>query len=280
MPRMPAGVTRLSQLQIDAIKDWGAYRIENLGAPNSDDDAPRARAADILSGRFGMARMPDGTLGYVLTFQGAGVDPVAAAASPVDIFNKFRECISWTSLDGYTVGGDAGYIIVPWGATVKMNTTNVINSDAWIKSTDYWYNLVDAGKVVTFDLVLNDIGADTNTWLRFATSTTDPPTETANHLGWKIIGSRVWASNGDGVNQTITDTGVDVPVAQSQRTRLKIIFNPGTSIKFYINDVLAATHTTNLPGLGIVQLHFHVRTTVAAPREAWMGRVLIEKEHA
>ena len=33
------------------------------------------------SGRFGMARMPDGASGYVLTAQGAGSDPVYAAAS-------------------------------------------------------------------------------------------------------------------------------------------------------------------------------------------------------
>jgi len=37
--------------------------------------------ANITTGRFGMARMPDGASGLVLTAQGAGVDPVYAAAA-------------------------------------------------------------------------------------------------------------------------------------------------------------------------------------------------------
>jgi len=71
-------INRLSQLTIDTHKDWGGYRIENVGAPLVDTDVPRARAGDILSGRFSMARMPDGAAGEVLTAQGPGVDPAYA----------------------------------------------------------------------------------------------------------------------------------------------------------------------------------------------------------
>lgn len=39
-------------------------------------------ASWVTSGRFGMARMPDGTSGQVLTAQGAGADPAYAAAPP------------------------------------------------------------------------------------------------------------------------------------------------------------------------------------------------------
>jgi len=43
-------------------------------------------ASQIGSGRFGMSRMPDGTLGEVLTAQGAGADPTYAAVSaPVTV---------------------------------------------------------------------------------------------------------------------------------------------------------------------------------------------------
>lgn len=41
---------------------------------------PAIDAAKITSGRFGVARMPAGTSGQVLTAQGAGVDPAYAAA--------------------------------------------------------------------------------------------------------------------------------------------------------------------------------------------------------
>jgi len=42
-------------------------------------DAVSLDASQIGTGRFGMARMPDGTSGHVLTAQGAGANPVYAA---------------------------------------------------------------------------------------------------------------------------------------------------------------------------------------------------------
>jgi hypothetical protein len=47
------------------------------------NDIPSLDAAKITSGRFGMARMPDGTSGYYLKAQGSGVDPVYAAVPAV-----------------------------------------------------------------------------------------------------------------------------------------------------------------------------------------------------
>lgn len=84
MPILNAFIKKLSQLTIDAIKDWAGQRIDNVGAPNTDDDVPRARAADILSGRFIAARLLDGPLGQVITGQGAGIDP-AYAAVPTEV---------------------------------------------------------------------------------------------------------------------------------------------------------------------------------------------------
>jgi hypothetical protein len=46
-------------------------------------DIPSLDASKITSGRFGMARMPDGTSGYFLKAQGVGVDPVYAAVPAV-----------------------------------------------------------------------------------------------------------------------------------------------------------------------------------------------------
>lgn len=77
---MPADFFRLSQLRIDAIKDWGGFRVDNVGAPNTSDDIPRARAGDILAERFALARMPDAAINLVLTAQGVGIDPAYAAA--------------------------------------------------------------------------------------------------------------------------------------------------------------------------------------------------------
>jgi len=46
MGRMGAGIKKLSELEIDADKDWAAKKIENLGAPDSGDDAPRDDTID------------------------------------------------------------------------------------------------------------------------------------------------------------------------------------------------------------------------------------------
>ena len=44
-PLVPLGISKLSELEIDVHKDWGGYRIENLGAPTASGHA--ARLADI-----------------------------------------------------------------------------------------------------------------------------------------------------------------------------------------------------------------------------------------
>jgi hypothetical protein len=73
--RLPPPTPTLSNLVIDAHKNWLGYSIKNVGPPASDNDVPRARASDILSGRFTIARMPDGPVGAPLVGQGLGVDP-------------------------------------------------------------------------------------------------------------------------------------------------------------------------------------------------------------
>jgi hypothetical protein len=110
MSQRPAGTigTNLSRLFIDAAKNWGGQRIDNIGAPNTDDDVPRARAGDILSGRFGMARMPDGTSGYVLTAQGAGADPAYAAVTADFPMKQKPALVRWVLPGWYCATAGAG----------------------------------------------------------------------------------------------------------------------------------------------------------------------------
>ena len=67
----------LASLIIDTNKDWKGYSIRNIGPPSTDSDVPRARAEDILSGRFPLSRLPDIVAGYILEGAGAGRDMVA-----------------------------------------------------------------------------------------------------------------------------------------------------------------------------------------------------------
>ena len=44
-------------------------------------------------------------------------------------------------------------------------------------------------------------------------------------------------------------------------------FDRGVNIKFYINDVLVATHTTNLPTTGNPMVIFGIQTAAAAGKK-------------
>lgn len=199
--------------------------------------------------------------------------------SSVDFFGKFREFVSWGSVDGFTVGGDAGYSVTPFGATVQLRTNNVADNDAYLKS-GIWPLILSAGKAISYEWVLNYLSsiADQNIWLRLTPAATDPPVETDQHFGFKIIGADIYASNADGANQTINDTGVDA-IADYQRVRLGLVYTPGAGIKFYVNGALTNTHNTNLPAGVSYILSMHIRTLAAANKTVLIGRGLLEVEH-
>ena len=78
----------------------------------------------------------------------------------------------------------------------------------------------------------------------------DGTAETNNHIGFFIQGvvgqvSKIYATNGNGTTQTITDTGTRI---SSPAVILRFEKNGESQIKFYRNDVLIATHTTNIAG--------------------------------
>ena len=198
-----------------------------------------------------------------------------------DIFDKFRDFIPWVSLDAFEVGGDVGYVVNIYGDRLVVQQGGTADYDAWIKSAAKWYSVFEAGTKTTIEfflLALLDISAQ-NIWIRFAFTDSDPPSETDEHFGWKIIGADLYASNADGTTQKITDTGVNL-VAGDQRTRLRVVVNPGVDIKFYVNDVLKVTHTENLPDEPRLYFHTHVRVTTADYRAVHLGRILVEKEYA
>ena len=65
------GITRLSQLLIDADKNWAAYGIENI----EEVAAGMARGDLPFFGGAGIVILTPGPIGTVLTTQGVGADP-------------------------------------------------------------------------------------------------------------------------------------------------------------------------------------------------------------
>ena len=203
--------------------------------------------------------------------------------SSADFFGKFRDFIDWSSLDGYTFGGDGAYAVTIEGTGVSMITGTTLRNDAFLYSKRQWEMLLDTGKAITAEFILLALGqgTDVRVWLRLDADVVDPPSDTARHFGWYINYANLYASNADGTTQTISDTLVDLATTV-QRTRLKMVFTPGEKILFYVNDVLKITHTTNLPAAPGYKLLVQARTLSADSVKAsiTLGRVLVEKEHA
>lgn len=63
-----------------------------------------------------------------------------------------------------------------------------------------------------------------------------------------LNGATMYAQNANGTTATSTD--VSSGITFTNWNTYEIVFNPGTDIKFYINGILKATHTTNLPTTG------------------------------
>jgi hypothetical protein len=259
-------------------QDGGADEISIAGLSGEPADTVNKTGDQTIAGIKTFSSIP------VLPASDPTADNEAARKAYVDsypfFFAKFYEFIPWTSLDGFIVGGDTGYDVQPMGTYVDLMTGAIGDYDAKLYTKSYWYSLLDTGKIITFEFPLMFLSSISLQiiWLRLTSDPTDPPSELCNHIGWKIVGADLYASNADGAAQTITDTTIDL-VADYQRTRLKVVLNPGTDCKFYVNDVLKVTHTTNLPDAADLLLHFHIRT---GDTNKWIriGRVLIEKEHA
>lgn len=95
-------------------------------------------------------------------------------------------------------------------------------------------------------------------WFRFSTS--------AGDTNWQCV-------TGDGSDRTITDSGV--PVTADTTYRLRVHFGT-VKAKFYINEVLVATHTTNMPTSGTGLGWWAVLVNLAgAARVIKLGRVYV-----
>jgi len=72
------------------------------------------------------------------------------------------------------------------------------------------------------------------------------PVMTERHMGFKMINGAIWATSCDGTNaENATDTGIAFTGAWT--THKLYMEHHGSSIQFYVDNVLKATHSTNVP---------------------------------
>ena len=106
-------------------------------------------------------------------------------------------------------------------------------------------------------------------WLAFHRET--PPTDTGQHMGFKIVNGLIYASNADGTTQKITSTGVTVG---SWNDAICYMERVGNSILYYVNGVLKVTHTENLPTQDM-RLAVCITNQVAADRRVRLQVIVL-----
>jgi len=203
-----------------------------------------------------------------------------AALSAKNIFSSFIDLINWQGPDAFSSAadgiGDAGFNC----PELVLNSGYVLNDLTYAKTLAYYQNLVAAGKLLTIEFqitTLTTIG-DFAAWLNAVNDNADPPADHDYCVGFIIRDSVVYGHCANGTAETETTTGITLSQG-SQRTRLKLIFNPGTDCKFYVDDVLKLTITTNLPTAFSFRIYVGLQNLGEDVQTMRVARVLIDKAY-
>lgn len=255
------GVTSAIQTQLNAKQASGATLTSLEGLTLGAGDIVYATAADTLTD------LAIGTAGQVLTVNAGATAPQWSTPSG-GASTVFAEAALLLPNFSMTTGGwasntnGAGATLgISTEGYLRMQSSTSFASDtlAAYQKTDYsfidtTYNIFDKDMRIT--AIIKSIQA-TNSPSESFFGTVDivmdnavdiPFTKTVRHIGiYRTTGSgssTYTASNANGTTQTSTTfTGPTNEKFASWR----IDYIAGTSVKYYLNGTLMATHTTNLP---------------------------------
>ncbi len=151
------------------------------------------------------------------------------------------------NIDGWTAGHTGtGYFTPAW-PTATLGTGITSASVGLIRSTNAIgiYKSIPSYhqrfKLRIYSGVL--INASCVIWLGML-ATPATPSNTQNHFGFRISSGAIYASCGDGTTGQAVDTGITL--TQNVARQLEARFY-GTEIRYYVDGVLKATITQNLP---------------------------------
>jgi hypothetical protein len=89
---------------------------------------------------------------------------------------------------------------------------------------------------------------------------------------------RTWSNDGTSTG-TVTTTSASVVASTAYRLRIHVqdsTYSGLEQVRFWVNDVLVATHTTNLPLTGFTLIpHVRLTTLTAAARGIAWGRIAL-----
>jgi len=202
--------------------------------------------------------------------------PKGGGAAPFDIFAKFLLMFPWESIDGFGSYIDAGASITPYGGHLRFRTGATNGNEA-----DF-YNAQDLNlsfdKNFTIEWIIQGVTDLTTCTFGFLAGIdqTMPIDWTTKRVGFIARNGALYGLSADGTTESETDLVTTIAAGQ----RLKLVFTAGASAKFYVNDVLKATKTTNLPaGAGdLDHLPIHAITAADADRGFTLGRLLFQAD--
>jgi len=191
--------------------------------------------ADILP-------MVDDVAGTPTTKKVTVANLLAGAGGSTDVFDRFRDFINAFTYDGW--GGNA----LAQGPYFNFSTDGSDGDEEYMEHSALYYNILESGKEVVIDFVAFYFLANTNQTIRFyfTADAGAPFSGTEDHFGFKIVNADINASCGDGSTENTADTTVNISTG-FQMTHFRAVLDPGTNCKYYINNVLKNTLSSNLP---------------------------------
>ncbi len=174
----------------------------------------------------------------------------------IGLFPIYSDYIPFTSLDGFTLGSNPGYItinglnlgLIGHGTSGKYivnypdTSTKAVAADVSLVSKGYLYK-VQTAKYLTFEIGLSYISATTTGKLTFILSTSDDTT--ANKIGWVIQGGVIKNARNEGLSNLSSECFAS----------LKVICNPGSWNKYFVNNKFVSTDWSPVATDSVLRLY-------------------------
>ena len=258
----------------EAVAAAKTVKLDDFTAPDDNTDLDASAAKHGLMSKVDANKADGISAGHeALTtgIHGVGtghiVKSLISGVREAFLFDRLMYHEDWKSLDKWTYVADGSSTHDHKILQSYLKTGVTINSKPYIHCDANFYHPHRAGHHSIVNASARYSLADVNHWLYLVqTDEGLPPSDTCDHAGFKIIDGRVWATNADGTTETATDTGFDVTVDEFHYFEM---IGDGSSIKYYIDDVLKATHTTNLPSSWNYKFCFVIENTAAANKGLW-----------
>jgi len=252
--------------------------VSDLENPPTEDEttkAPTSEWAFDHNARDATAAQQ----GHATAAQITKLDGIETGEDVTDFFDKYRDLVSWSSLDGYTTtttGGSSGV----QGALLFLLTGATNGNSTTIIPTNTYQSIVQTGKVITVEWVIMYVSSVTSVVRRvyISQSNANPASDTVHHFGFKVTNGDIYSSSSDGSVEEANDTTSNLATG-IQITRLKAVLTPGTDCKFYVDGVLKATHSTRLPQVGSYWNSIGLTTSENVAKDMYLGRFALEREY-